>query len=119
MKRVATYVVAVALGLGLLAGTALAGGNEWPEGMDPHGHVMLIGAEIVDGFVHFDRCVEFAAGKPLPGPAHHNSVHTGAAGGSPFVQGALFHAGNWVIPLEPFGIGTGCESFTSPFPIPG
>lgn len=119
MRRVVTYLVGVALGLSLLAGTALGGGNEWPNDVVPHGHVMLIGAEVVNGFVHFDRCVEFAAGRTLPGPAHHHSVHTGAAGGSPFVQGALFNAGNWVIPLAPFGFGTGCESFTGPFPLPG
>ena len=111
-------LAALGLAMGLVAGAALAGGNEWPEGVEPHGHVMLIGAEVDGGFVHFDRCVEFAAGRTLNGPAHHHSVHTGAAGGSPFVQGALFHAGNWVIPLAPFGFGTGCESFSSPFPLP-
>lgn len=112
-------LAALALALGLFAGTALGGGHEWHEDVDPHGHVMLIGAEVQSGFVHFDRCVEFAAGRTLNGPAHHHSVHTGAAGGSPFVQGALFNAGNWVIPLAPFGFGTGCESFTGPFPLPG
>ena len=118
MRRVVTFLVAMALGLGLLASTALAS-NEWPEDVVPHGHVMLIGTELDGGQVLFHRCVEFAAGRALPGPAHHHSVHAGTAGGSPFVQGALFQAGNWVVPLEPYGIGTGCESFTGPFPIPG
>lgn len=119
MKRVSTLLLALALALGLFAGTALAGGHEWHEDTAPHGHVMLIGAEVdSSGLVHFDRCVELAAGKTLRGPAHHHSIHTGTPGGSPFVQGPLFEAGNWVIPLEPFGIGTGCESFSSPFPLP-
>ena len=111
-------LAALGLVLGVFAGTALAGGHEWPEGVEPHGHVMLIGVEVDDGLVHFDRCVEF---KALKVPAHHHSIHTGAAGGSPFVQGPLFQAGNWVIPLAPFeGLPfTGCESFSSPFPFPG
>lgn len=121
MKRFITLFAAIATALGLLAGTALAGGHEWHH-VDPHGHVMLIGAEVVEiegqSFVFYDRCVEFAKGEPLPTPAHHHSIHTGTAGGSPVIPGALFHAGNWVIPLSPFGFGTGCESFSSPFPLP-
>ena len=42
----------------------------------------------------FDRCVEFAAGAALRVAAHHESVHTGNAGGSPFVMGALWDAGH-------------------------
>ena len=112
---IATLVVAFSL----MAGIATAANNEWPDDVVPHGHVMLIDVEVIEGIVHFDKCVEFAAGRVLRGPAHHNSVHTGAAGGSPRAPGALFHAGNWVVPLEPFGFGTGCESFTGPFPLPG
>lgn len=118
MKRIVTVLVSLAIALGLFAGTALAGGHEWHE--VPHGHVMLLGVEVDDGLVFFDRCVEFANGEALPVPAHHHSVHVGPAGGSPFVQGPLFQAGNWVIPLAPFeGLPfTGCESFSSPFPLP-
>lgn len=121
MKRVITLMVAAAMAFAVLAGTALAGGHKWGD-VDPHGHVMLIGVEVVDGWVHFDRCVEFANGEALRVPAHHHSVHTGAAGGSPMAPtpGALFRSGKWVIPLSPFaGLPfTGCESFTSPFPAP-
>lgn len=93
-----------------------AGGHKWGD-VPPHGHVMLIGVEVFDGAAHYDRCVEF---KALPVPAHHGSIHTGKAGGSPFAQGALFDAGNWVIPLPPFvDLGfTGCENVPNPFPLP-
>lgn len=123
MKRLTTLLAALALGLSLLGGTALAaehdrGRSEWPEGLPPHGHVMLIGVEVEDGNAFFNRCVELAAGKALRGTAHHESVHTGVPGGSPFAGGVLFQAGNWVIPLEDLTEFKGCEDFTSPFPLP-
>lgn len=118
MKRVITLLAAVALAIGVLASTALAGGKEWGD-IPPHGHVMLIGANIEDGMVHFDRCVEFANGRKLRVPAHHHSVHTGAAGGSPFAPGALFNAGNWVVPLAPLTPFEGCAGIPNPFPAPG
>jgi hypothetical protein len=115
VKRFVTFFTALAaFTAGSFASTAQAGGHEWHD-VPPHGHVMLIGVEVIDGFVHFKRCVEF---KALPVPAHHDSIHTGKAGGSPFVQGPLFKAGNWVIPLTPLTPFTGCGSFTSPFPAP-
>lgn len=115
MKRVIAVLAALGAALGFAGTTASAGGPEWH--VEPHGHVMLIGVEVEGGLVYFDRCVEF---KKLRVPAHHNSIHTGPAGGSPFAMGALFHAGNWVIPLGPYaGLPfTGCESFSSPFPAP-
>lgn len=117
MRRVGTFLMVIGLALGLWSGAALAGGGDWGP-VPEHGHVMLIGVEFDEaaGLVYFDRCVELAAGVPLRGSAHHDSVHTGAAGGSPFAMGALFNAGNWVVPLAPFGppTWTGCESFESP-----
>lgn len=118
MKRLITVLASLAMALGLFAGPAWAGGHEWHE--EPHGHVMLLGVEVDGELIHFDRCVELANGEALPVPAHHHSVHVGPAGGSPFVQGPLFQAGNWVFPLAPFhGVPfTGCESFSSPFALP-
>lgn len=124
MKRIFTIMitalVSLAMTLGLFVGPASAGGHEWHDDVDPHGHVMLLGVEVDDGFVYFDHCVELANGEALRGPAHHHSVHTGPAGGSPFAQGPLYQAGNWVIPLHPFHDVpfTGCESFVGPFPAP-
>ena len=125
MKRIITLVVSTAMALGMLATGAVAGGHEWHEDVPPHAHVMLLGAEVVVGdtgpTLTFRKCVEMtsnakhAQNGALPTPAHHHSIHTGNAGGSPFVEGALFNAGNWVIPLAPFaGLPyTGCDDFTS------
>ncbi len=120
MRRLVVLAAAAALAMAVLVGPASAGGHEWH--VPAHGHVMLLNAEFNDqGQLEFHRCVEFAAGRALRGPAHHHSVHTGRAGGSPFVQGALWDAGHVVIPLAPFVPfdWTGCESFTSPFSFPG
>jgi hypothetical protein len=53
-----------------------------------------------------------------PQGAHHESVHTGVAGGSPFVQGALWDAGQIVAPLAPLTPWTGCESLESGMALP-
>lgn len=121
MRRLWIVFAAMALATALFVAPVAAGNNDWGE-TPPHGHVMLLNAEVnAQGQVEFHRCVEFGAGKALRGPAHHNSVHTGAAGGSPFAQGALYNAGHLVLPLAPFVPfdWTGCESFTSPFSFPG
>jgi hypothetical protein len=122
MKRLITLLVATAVGLGILAGTAAAAGHdqgrsEWPDGLPPHGHVMLVRVVVDDGHVYFNRCVDLAAGKTLRGTAHHDSVHTGVPGGSPFAGGVLFQAGNWVIPTQGLTPFTGCEDFTSGMPF--
>jgi hypothetical protein len=120
MRRVLALLTAVLI-MGATAAAVSAQGKDW-GGIPPHGHVMLLGGEIDEqqGTLHFRRCVEFAAGVALPNRAHHDSVHTGAAGGSPFVQGALWNAGNIVVPLAPFGPPdwTGCESFESGMALP-
>jgi hypothetical protein len=118
MRRV-LLVLSVVLIMGATAATASAQGRDW-GGTPPHGHVMLLGAAIDGDSLVFDKCVEFAAGAALPKAAHHLSVHTGAAGGSPFVQGALWDAGHIVVPLAPYVPfdWTGCESFESGMPLP-
>jgi hypothetical protein len=119
MRRVLPLLLAVLI-MGATAAAVSAQGKDWGE-VPPHGHVMLLGAEIHEGtHLHFRQCVEFAAGKALPNRAHHDSVHTGAAGGSPFAPGALWNAGNIVAPLAPYGPPgwTGCESFQSGMALP-
>ena len=118
MRKVLPLLSAVLI-IGATAATVSAQGKDWGA-IPPHGHVMLLGAEIQEGSLFFDRCVEFAAGAALPNAAHHESVHTGTAGGSVFVQGALFNAGHIVTPLAPFVPfpWTGCESFTSGMALP-
>jgi hypothetical protein len=116
MRSVLALLSAVLI-IGATAATVGAQGKDW-GGIPPHAHVLLLGAEIDQGSLVFDRCVEFAAGAVLPNTAHHESVHTGAAGGSPFVQGALWDAGHIVAPLAPLTPWTGCESFQSGMALP-
>lgn len=117
MKRLGTLLMATSLVLAFSAIAAVAGGNSWEDAeVIAHGHVMLIGADATDGT--WDRCIEFGNGKALRTAAHHNSVHTGAAGGSPFAQGALFNAGKLVVPLAPFPFvpaeWQGCDDIPNP-----
>jgi hypothetical protein len=115
MRKVLPLLTATLI-LGATAAAVSAQGKDWGP-VPPHGHVMLIGAEIVDGHIFFDRCVEFAAGRTLPNAAHHESVHTGVAGGSPFVQGKLWDAGKIVAPLAPLTPFRGCEDLVSGMPL--
>ena len=112
MRRVLA-LVSVALIVGATVAAVSAQAKDW-GGIPPHGHVMLLDAEISEtGILTFDGCVEFAAGRTLSSTAHHASVHTGVAGGSPFVQGKLWDAGKIVAPLAPLTPFTGCESLWS------
>jgi hypothetical protein len=112
MRRVLPLLTA-ALILGATVAAVSAQAKVW-GGIPPHGHIMLLNAEISEvGILTFDRCVEFAAGRTLTTTAHHESVHTGVAGGSPFVMGKLWDAGKIVAPLAPLTPFTGCESVTS------
>jgi hypothetical protein len=118
MRRVLPLLSA-ALIIGATVATVSVQGKDWGA-IPPHGHVMLVGGAIEGNTIVFDKCVEFAAGAALPNTGHHASVHTGAAGGSPFVQGALWDAGHIVVPLSPFVPfdWTGCESFESGMALP-
>lgn len=145
MRRLIAFLTTALLALAMLSGVAQADNHEW-EHAEPHPHAMLLGVDItgqteieVEGVtayeitITFDRCVDLAASDrspkssngALPTPAHHHSIHTGNAGGSFFVQGPLYQAGNWVFPLAPFhGIPfESCEdipnpfTFLSPFPL--
>ena len=116
MRKVLPLLSAMLI-LGATAAAAVtAQGKDWGP-IPPHAHVMLIGAEIGAGGITYDKCVDFAAGKTLSTTAHHAGVHTGAAGGSPFVQGALFNAGKVVVPMAPLTPFTGCASIPNPLPF--
>lgn len=128
MKRNALFLATILVVFGVFAGTALAAKNDWPAGLPAHGHALLLTPEVIDEFedggvtfwvVAYDRCVELAAGAPLRGTGHHDSVHTGAAGGSPFAPGALwFKAGHAVVPLQPLTPWAGCDEILNPFVVP-
>lgn len=118
MRRFLPLLSAVLI-LGATTAAVSAQGKDWGQ-IPPHAHLMLIGGEIDfgAGTLTFDRCVEFAAGRALPNTAHHDSVHTGAAGGSPFVQGALWNAGKIVVPLAPLTPWDGCDDLESGMALP-
>ena len=110
-------LLSAALILGATTAAVSAQGKDWGQ-VPPHAHVMLIDGEIAGGRLFFDRCIEFAAGRTLRTAAHHESVHTGNAGGSPFVQGALWDAGKIVVPMAPLTPWHGCEDFESGMALP-
>ena len=118
MRKILPLLSAILI-IGATAASVSAQGKDW-GGVPPHGHVMLLRAEIDEGRLYYDRCVEFAAGRTLSNSAHHESVHTGNAGGSPFAPGALLlSAGHIVAPLAPLTPWTGCESFESGMSLGG
>ena len=115
MRKVLPLLTATLI-LGATAAAVSVQAKDWGA-VPPHGHVMLIGAEIAEGHLYFDRCIEFAAGQTLSTTAHHASVHTGVAGGSPFVMGKLWDAGKIVAPLAPLTPFDGCEDLVSGMPL--
>lgn len=59
----------------------------------PHGHMLVLGVEYTAGApTGFRKCIDLAAGKPVPLNAHHAHMHMGTAGE------ALEGAGHAVVP---------------------
>ena len=115
MRRVLPLLSAMLI-LGATAAAVGVQAKDWGQ-VPPHAHVMLIGAEMQGATIAYDRCIEFADGRVLSTTAHHASVHTGRAGGSPFVQGALWDAGKVVIPMAPITPFQGCADIPNPLPL--
>jgi hypothetical protein len=102
-RRLVVLTAALALAIGLLAAPASADTRP-PPFNQPHGHVLLIGADVTwiqpppgaPPYVinSYERCVELAGGRPVPLHAHHDRVHFGRAGQ------ALAAAGHLVVPLN-------------------
>jgi hypothetical protein len=111
MRRTITFVAALAMMLGLFAGTAGATGHgaPWPE----HGHMLVLNVHYDDlgEPVSYGKCVDIAAGKRLD-RVHHTTIHQGRAGD------ALRSAGHEVVPtadLTPFA---NCAEFAQFFGPP-
>ena len=122
MKRSLIIVLGLLLTLGLLSGTALAN-QRWGD-IPEHGHFLLQKVDIeteeiifIDGepFLHlefsFRRCVDLAAGRPLPNASHHNNVHMGTAG---FMLDE--RAGHAVVPTVPLTHWENCADLLDEFP---
>jgi hypothetical protein len=120
MRKTSTLIIALALLVSALSGTAAA--QDRPPPFDqPHDHVLLIGADVewvtpAPGLppyvIHgFDRCVPLAGGHAVPLKAHHDRVHFGRAGQ------ALVSAGHLVIPLGILGFSS-CAELEAALPFP-
>ncbi len=96
MRKSLSLIAAVLAALLLAAGTAAAdehGDEETPL----HPHALIIGGrETPTGFVA-TGCVDLAANQSLPLNAHHDHIHTGAAGAA-----LNSHTGNFAVPTAPF-----------------
>jgi hypothetical protein len=111
-KKLIPAVAAAAMALIGVLGSGPTGASELPE----HGHVMLLGAVWTGSgpdtdISSYDRCVDLANGNALKNHAHHNTIHTGIAGG------AVKKSGHLVIPTAPLAPPwlTGCAAVDAMF----
>ncbi|WP_166350622.1 hypothetical protein [Phytoactinopolyspora limicola] len=103
-------VLALACGAGFLfSAVGLAPAQSEPP---PHPHMLVLGLELDDygNPVGFRKCVDLAAGKPVPLNAHHAHIHTGSAGE------ALFNkAGHAAVPGAPLTPWNNCAELIADF----
>jgi hypothetical protein len=124
MRRTTTILGStLALTVGVLAGPTSAagtpGGPHQAPGPPPHPHMLLIHPEVgmVDGgpaLVGFRRCVDLAAGDPVPNHAHHAHLHDRAGA----ANRALTGAGHAVVPGSPLTGWTSCADLADDLPYP-
>ncbi len=96
----------------LAAGTA-AGDEHDHEEIPLHPHALVIGAggDEQSGFTAVN-CIDLAAGRSLPLNAHHDHIHTGAAGAALF-----YHTDNFAIPLAPLSPFADCDELLEAFDV--
>ena len=97
MRKSLSVIAAVLAVLLLTAGTA-AGDEHGDEETPLHPHALIIGAggDEISGFTAVG-CVDLAANQSVPLHAHHDHIHTGAAGAALF-----YHTDHFAVPLAPF-----------------
>lgn len=110
MKRISVLIAISAMMLGF---SAVAAGADEAGGPPPHGHVLLLHADVTPNpffdpqdettgppyFIHdFKKCVDLANGNKLPLNAHHSGIHMGPAG-----EALRTRAGHLTVPLAPYG----------------
>lgn len=103
MQRAITMLATLVLVVGMMAGPAMADGHGGSPFDEPHRHVLLVGADVVDEpdqmtgapytIRDYDRCVDLAGGKALRKNHFHTNIHFGRAGQ------ALRGAGHIVVPF--------------------
>jgi hypothetical protein len=99
MKRLAMLLAIFTLATAAIVGTAST------QSLPPHGHLLLIGMEFdAEGEpIGFRKCVELAAGKPVPLHAHHDRLHA--------PQKLLSTAGHMIVPTAELTPWTNCAEF--------
>ncbi len=102
-------VVAIATLL-LSGGTAAAEEHEEVP-LHPHALVVGLGGDEVSGFTVVN-CVDLAANKALRLNAHHNHIHTGAAG-----EALNSHTTNFAVPLAPLTPWANCNELLEAFGV--
>jgi hypothetical protein len=113
MRRALIVVAAMAL----LAVSAVGAGTAQEHGIPDHPHMLVLGIEIgeVEGsfaVLGWRKCVDLAAGQPVPLHAHHDQLHFGP------VNDVLFDdAGHAVLGGAPFGPWEGCAGLEAALPI--
>lgn len=111
MRRVLAVLGVVGMAFGVLAAPALSDDPPSSEGPPPHPHMLVIGLELDENEepVSYRRCVDLAAGKPVPNNAHHAHVHRGQAGE------ALWSAGHAAVPGAPLTPWSNCDELVAYF----
>ena len=116
MKRAIVLLLALGMLVGGLVGTGVAD--------DEHPHMLIqrpvvgpiVEGDEVTGFelIGYRKCVDLAAGRPVPLHAHHANIHIGSGGGS----AGLANAGHAVVPGAPLTPWADCAAFAAALPIP-
>lgn len=95
-KLLIVWIAALAMLL-LTAGTAAGDEHDEHEVPEhPHALIIGVGGDEISGFTAVN-CVDLAANQSLPLNAHHDHIHTGAAGAALF-----YHTDSFAVPLAPF-----------------
>ncbi len=96
----------------LAAGTA-AGEEHDHEEVPLHPHALVVGAggDEISGFTAVN-CIDLAANQALPLNAHHDHIHTGAAGAA-----LSNNTANFAIPLAPLSPWADCDELLDAFGV--
>jgi hypothetical protein len=82
-------------------------------GPPPHGHMLVLGVEFGPEGPTYAKCIDVANNQALPNNAHHDHLHTGAAG-----QALSTRAGHVVVPTAPLTPWNNCADFAEFFGPP-
>ena len=113
MRRVVVLTVLLALLAITVAGVGVAEEPQLPD----HPHMLVLHIEVgeVDGIpavLGWRRCIDLAAGHPVPLHAHHDHLHFGPVG-----EVLFDNAGHAVVGGAPLSPWAGCAGLEAALPI--